>query len=78
MKYFNLKIFFQLFILKLLISSTASKFKLKKYSMIEHLDTDLDKLKRINKHLRDEYFSNPVIEIISKLTHLTENKRKSY
>ncbi len=46
--------------------------------MIEHLDTDLDKLKRINKHLRDEYFSNPVIEIISKLTHLTENKRKSY
>ena len=77
---FKFKIFVQLFVLKLAITSTVCKLnknKLRKYSMIEHLDTDLDKLKRIDKHLRDEYFSNPVIEIISKLTHQIHYKRKT-
>lgn len=33
---------------------------------------ELDKMKRIYKHLNEEYLSNPIVEIISKLTR-TEN-----
>lgn len=29
---------------------------------------ELDKMKRIYKHLNEEYLSNPIVEIISKLT----------
>ena len=68
----------QIFTLVFVAGNALKLIKSKKYSIIEHSDTDSDKINRIDKHLRDEYFSNPVIEIISKLTHRNGHKRKKF